>query len=503
MKTLKRKFSRMSFRTRIRIGIVAVILLITALSISVSIYREEQHQIQALNELGEYISLSLGQNSVLGILSEEKVNLEQALKAALSDEQVLAAHVYSISAELIGDMHRKEYTLKDFKIKDHLRSAISAEDHAIILETKTDTGEEVRSYLSKVTVSKASDDIFSDDIVKGQLCGFVRVDLSLGLLFERRVTAIWQNLMFIPVYLLVGILSSIAIERRISLPLIELKSVATAVAQGDFSRKTHFEAEDEIGLLSRTFNDMSHNLSEVMEKLNRSNEDLEKVNKELQDFTYVVSHDLQEPLRKVHSFGQFLLEDCYERLTDDGRDYINRMQNASVKMKTLIQDLLKLSRIGTVEAEFTKVDLNNVVASAIDDLAIAIKESGAEVKVGELPDVVGQNTMLTQLFENIIGNAIKYKRQDAKPRVEISASPKQNGYVTFLIKDNGIGIKDKYREKIFGVFQRLHTNEYKGTGIGLALCKKIVDRHGGRIWAESNPDDSGTIFSFTLKKYKG
>ena len=205
MKTLKRKFSRMSFRTRIRLGIVPVILLITALSISVSIYREEQHHIQALNELGEYISLSLGQNSVLGILSEEKVNLEQALKAVLSDERVLSAHVYSISAELIGDMHRKEYTLKDFKLKDHLRSAISAEDHAIILETKTDTGEEIRSYLSKVTVSKASDDIFRDDIVKGQLCGFVRVDLSLGLLFERRVAAIWQNLMFIPVYLLVGI----------------------------------------------------------------------------------------------------------------------------------------------------------------------------------------------------------------------------------------------------------------------------------------------------------
>ena len=306
--------------------------------------------------------------------------------------------------------------------------------------------------------------------------------------------------MFVPIYIVVGILASIVVERRISLPLSKLKAAATAVAEGDFSKKLESDANDEIGLLSQTFNDMSQNLAEAIENLNYSNEDLEKANKELQDFTYVVSHDLQEPLRKVHSFGQFLLEDCYENLSDDGKDYINRMQNASVKMKNLIQDLLKLSRLGTAEADFGKVDLNEVMTSATDDLAIVIKESDAEISVDEFPDVIGQSTVLTQLFENLLGNALKYRKEGIKPKIEITASQGQSGFVTFSVKDNGIGIDERYLNKIFGVFQRLHTKEYKGTGIGLALCKKIVNRHGGRIWAESKIGE-GTVFNFTLKKY--
>ena len=170
-----------------------------------------------------------------------------------------------------------------------------------------------------------------------------------------------------------------------------------------------------------------------------------------------------------------------------------------MKMKGLIQDLLKLSRVSTDDIVSSVVNTNEIVNSALDDLSVAIEECDANVVVNQMPSVSGQNTQLTQLFENIIGNALKYRSDERKPRIEVSAT-QQNGRVTFSIADNGIGIEERFLEKIFGVFQRLHSNtsSYDGTGIGLALCKKIVKRHGGRIWVTS-VIGQGTTFHFTLK----
>ncbi|MHC4216192.1 MAG: sensor histidine kinase, partial [Planctomycetota bacterium] len=351
---------------------------------------------------------------------------------------------------------------------------------------------------TKVTLERAADDIYTAEEQSRKFAGFVRVDMSLGGLYRKKATALWQNLALIPVYLIIGIMFSIVVERQISKPLKNLKTAAVSVAHGDFTKKIDVATHDEIGALAETFNYMSNELSSTIGKLNYSNEKLGKINKELHDFTYIVSHDLQEPLRKVHSFGQFLVEDCYEQLSEDGKDYIERMQKASIKMKTLIQNLLELSRIGTTEASFVPIDTGKIIDSALDDLSIAISECNGEVVVSDLPAVIGHDTLLTQLFGNLIGNALKYRSDERPPRIEVSAKP-SNGEMVFSIKDNGIGIKERFHDKIFGVFQRLHTTEYEGTGIGLALCKKIVDRHGGRIWIESVAGE-GTTFHFTLKK---
>ena len=166
-------------------------------------------------------------------------------------------------------------------------------------------------------------------------------------------------------------------------------------------------------------------------------------------------------------------------------------------MKTLIQDLLKLSRVNTADTAFKPVNINNIINVVLDDLSVAITESDAEIIAGELPEVIGQDVLLTQLFENILSNALKYRDPDRKPRIEISAVEK-NEQVTFSIKDNGIGIEDRFKDKIFGVFQRLHSKGYEGTGIGLAVCKKVITKHNGRIWIESTIGE-GTAFHFTLK----
>lgn len=500
---LKAYFERMSFRWRMRFGTVFVIFLVAGLGVTVSIFRQADNQIRAMNDLGSYVALNLSKNSELGILSEEAANLEQPLNAVLSDEQVFGAFVYTANGKLVGNMHRQEYQLTSVNDKQQLELIKAAGKDVIILETRTAAGRALRSYLAAVFVERISedeDDVFGVESDGGKFYGFVRVDMSLAHLKAKKTATLRENLFLMPFYIVIGIVFSMVAESRISRPLKNLKNAAKAMANGDFTNKINVATTDEIGALAETFNEMSSKLEKNITKLNDSNEQLGKANKELNDFTYIVSHDLQEPLRKVHSFGQFLLEDCYDQLSKDGKDYISRMQKASVKMKLLIQDLLKLSRIGTDEELFKAVDTGEVVAIAIDDLSVAIGESGAEVVVGNLPTVHGQKVLLTQLFENLIGNALKYRSADRTPIIEIDAEVKDD-QATFTIKDNGIGIEDRFKEKIFGVFQRLHTTEYSGTGIGLALCKKIVKRHGGKIWMDSVFGE-GTTFYFTLKTAK-
>lgn len=494
---MERYLGEMSFRTRMRIGIILVIVLITSLSVTVSIYRQGRQLVDEMNHFGEYIALNLSKNSVLGVLSEEQENLLQPLKATLADKQVFGTYVYSAEGKVIGQMQRQDYFLKDMDVAKQLAMTKSADGKVFILETQTQAGKLLRSYLAAVLIERSDDDIFSAETSKSQFGGFVRVDMNLDEFFAKKTATLRERLFLIPIYILIGIIFSILVENNISKPLRKLQSAAALIGEGDFSKKIEANSKDEIGSLANSFNNMSQRLSKTITQLNNSKEKLEKANQELHDFTYIVSHDLQEPLRKIHSFGQFLLEDCYDQLSDEGKDYVNRMQKAAIKMKDLIQDLLRLSRIGTAEVSFQPVEINEVLNSALDDLSVAIVESKAEVVIGKLPTVNGQAILLTQLFENIIGNALKYRSDDRMPRIEINCEY-NNGRATFSIKDNGIGIEDRFKEKIFGIFQRLHTTEkYQGTGVGLALCKKIVQRHNGEIWVESTAGQ-GTTFYFTL-----
>ncbi len=228
------------------------------------------------------------------------------------------------------------------------------------------------------------------------------------------------------------------------------------------------------------------------------NAELGRSNRDLQDFTYAVSHDLQEPLRKVHTFGQFLVEDCGDEVSEKGRDHIRRMQDATLRMKELINHLLELSRVGTRGGELVPVNSRKVVESAIENLSERIRECDAEVGVDDnLPMVMTDRVQLAQVFQNLIGNALKFRSPDRPPRVKISARV-EDEVATFSVEDDGIGVEERFLEKIFAVFQRLHPrDEYEGVGVGLALCRKIIRRHRGRIWAESEVG-KGTTIRFTL-----
>jgi light-regulated signal transduction histidine kinase (bacteriophytochrome) len=235
---------------------------------------------------------------------------------------------------------------------------------------------------------------------------------------------------------------------------------------------------------------------QLEERLVQQAEELRRSNAELEQFAYVASHDLQEPLRMVTSYVQ-LLQRRYQGQLDARADmFIGYAVDGAARMQTLIQDLLAYSRVGRANGEVARTDCSGVLALVQANLAATIAEAGATITAGPLPTVLADAGQIGQLFQNLISNAIKFHGAEP-PQIQVSAT-RQGAEWQFAVRDNGIGIEQQYAERIFEIFQRLHTRaEYPGTGIGLAICKKIVEHHGGRIWVESQPGQ-GTAFYFSI-----
>ncbi|MEW5820806.1 MAG: ATP-binding protein [Cyanobacteriota bacterium] len=231
--------------------------------------------------------------------------------------------------------------------------------------------------------------------------------------------------------------------------------------------------------------------------------ELERSNKELEHFAYVASHDLQEPLRSVTSHVQLLSMRYKGKLGEDADDFINFAVEGTTRMKALINDLLSYSRIGTRGKPFEKIDTTSTVKIVLDNLETSIEKAEAIITYDNLPEIFADPTQMIQLFQNLIGNAIKFKGENP-PEVHISAYQSGEEWI-FSVKDNGIGISSEFFDRIFVIFQRLHNiDEYSGTGIGLSVCKKIVERHGGKIYVESELEKgSKFIFSFPIHTLKG
>lgn len=240
----------------------------------------------------------------------------------------------------------------------------------------------------------------------------------------------------------------------------------------------------------------------VEKELKENGEELARSNKELEDFAYVASHDLQEPLRKIQAFGNLLLSEYGDELGLEGADYLKRMHGAANRMSTLIEDLLTFSRVARRPASRRNVDLKDTLQDVMSDLEARINDTGATVKAGKLPIVSADPTHMRQLFQNLVGNAVKFHRADVPPVITVRSRAKKGGH-EITVTDNGVGFDEKYLDRIFAVFQRLHErSSYDGTGIGLAVCRKIVERYDGTITATSKKG-SGSTFIVWLPARKG
>jgi len=362
--------------------------------------------------------------------------------------------------------------------------------------------------------------VFHPIKLKGERIGTVYLRSNLDEL-TARVKA--QAITVLAVFLASGIVAlmlSSALQRLISGPILDLTGTARAVSERrDYSLRATKRTADELGELVDAFNNMLDQIQrrdselqhskEVLEErvrertleLQQRNEELNQSNKELDDFAYIASHDLKEPLRGIHNFSSFLLEDYGGKLDGEGRSKLETLMRLTRRMETLIDSLLQYSRLGRVDLAIDRVDLNEIVAECLDSLAISLQEEKVDVRVPRpLPVVRADRVRVGEIFYNLIVNAMKYNDK-AEKWIEVGWRENPAGPPVFYVRDNGIGIPEKHQDAVFRIFKRLHGRDKYGggTGAGLTIVKKIVERHHGRIWVESSAGE-GTAFYFTLQE---
>ncbi|MDX3376399.1 ATP-binding protein [Streptomyces sp. ME02-6991-2A] len=309
----------------------------------------------------------------------------------------------------------------------------------------------------------------------------------------------------VAVFVLTVVALSVLLHRVVGVPLSRLRAASERVREGAFAQRIEIKGPSDVQAVASAVEDMRRRLVDELDGaqsretlLAEQTEELRRSNSELEQFAYVASHDLQEPLRKVASFCQLLEKRYGKELDDRGKQYIAFAVDGAKRMQVLINDLLTFSRVGRVHEGWKPVDLDRALDRALGNLTLAVEESGAVIeRPEELPELLGDSTALTMVWQNLIGNAVKFRREDAECRITVDCVREDEDW-HLTVSDNGIGIAPEFADKVFVIFQRLHArDEYEGTGIGLALCRKIVEFHGGRIWLDAEPGEGARIH-FTL-----
>jgi signal transduction histidine kinase len=308
-------------------------------------------------------------------------------------------------------------------------------------------------------------------------------------------------------FFVMTILLAVLVRSAVTRPLAALAAACRRITEGNFGERIVPRGPRDIRGIATDVEDMRQRIVDELDAatsaraaLDEQAVELRRSNAELEQFAYVASHDLQEPLRKVTSFCQLLEKRYGDQLDERGAEYIGFAVDGAKRMQVLINDLLTFSRVGRLNATSTDVDLDATVDTALGNLSTVIDESGAEIvrPADGLPHVDGDPTLLIMVWQNLIGNAVKFRREGVTPRIVIESGRRDDDDWLFTVSDNGIGIPQEFADKVFVIFQRLHGRDaYSGTGIGLALCKKIIEHHGGTIWIDHDYTE-GTRFRFTL-----
>jgi signal transduction histidine kinase len=497
-------------------------------------------------------NLSIQRKLTVIIMATTSVALLLACTAFILHDRVdfrrLLVRDLSTLAELIGTHTAGDVLLGDFEATGKALAALRTEPHVVWACIYDQRGRVVAHYVRGggavflPIAPPAPGHYFGRDrlrlavpvVLEGERVGTILLESDLTEIRDRLSRYVGISALVLVASSLAALLLSANLQRVISKPIQRLVRAATAVSEGrDVSVRATMTGDDELSLLVGSFNGMleqiqqrnaaltgslarlekaQDSLVERTVEVERINRELARSNRELEGFASVASHDLQEPLRKIIAFGDRLRSRCGDALDDTSRDYLERMENAAGRMQTLINGLLAYARVTTKAQPFVAVDLGQVAREVLSDLELRIEKTGARIDLGTLPTLEADPLQMRQMFQNLLSNALKFQRPEVPPCIRVEGwtidgdatlsrrLPAAFGTCQVVVQDNGIGFDEKYLDRLFKPFQRLNPQSvYEGTGIGLAICSKIAERHGGQITAASAPGE-GTRFLITLPR---
>lgn len=463
---------------RIIFLISGVVLLVTCITFFVyEFYAFRKTSIEKLSAIGKIVAA----NSTAALAFANTDDAKEILAALKADPHIVAAGLYDIDGKLFS------------------KYGVGADTALFPRQPGIEGYQFVRSHLEG----------FQPVLAENRQLGTLYLKSDLGAMYDRlRLYGIMAGVVILLSFVLAYVLSNI-LQRSISNPILDLADTAKVISVGkDYSVRAVKTGNDELGSLTDAFNDMLSQIQDQNQALNEFTQNLEQkvtdrtrqlesANKELEAFSYSISHDLRAPLRAIIGFTAILEEDHGANLSDDAKRIMNVIKTNTLRMGHLIDDLLSFSRLARQDIKKTNIPTNKMVYEVIEEVIAENRNSKINWQVHEMPDIVGDISAMRQIWINLISNAVKYSAKKDEGQIEIG-SEHRGGQTVFFVKDNGVGFDEKYKEKLFKVFQRLHSaDEFEGTGVGLAIVEKIVSKHGGDVWAESALN-KGAKFYFSL-----
>lgn len=463
---------------RILFLISSMIILVTSITFFIyEIYTFRKSTTEKLSTIGKIIAT----NSTAALAFDDTDAGRDILAALKAEPHIIAASLYN----------------KDGKLFAYYSNG--ADTSAIPHNVKTETYHFIHSTL------EGFQPIMEESKQVGTL--YLKSDLS-GMYERLQLYGLITILVIIITFLLAYGLSRI-LQKSISMPILSLAKTARQISvSGDYTHRAVKIGDDETGLLTDSFNQMLERIQkqngelaefalQMEQRVRERTTELETVNKELESFSYSISHDLRAPLRSIIGFTAMLEEDYIEKLDDEAKRITGVIKRNTAKMGVLIDDLLTFSRMGRQSITKTTVNFNKMVGEIIAETYNNNPHHTIDWKIGELPDAQADNNIIRQVWVNLISNAVKYSHTRENAHIEIGTHA-DNDNIIYFIKDNGVGFDEKYKDKLFKVFQRLHSaDEFEGTGVGLAIVERVITKHGGKVWAEATKD-VGATFYFSL-----
>ncbi|MFH1429850.1 MAG: ATP-binding protein [Candidatus Margulisiibacteriota bacterium] len=500
----------LAFITKLRLHIMLIALIISLLFIAFLSYLTRDFAVEGLKKRGmmlvQCLAHDLAHPCDLGVIIPGQKFVQEPAQKKYAQSDVAYTLIYDSSKNILLEKKKHPYKeslpVDDFKnlpphegtIKQFKLGIKDVYDFVFPITTLELPGIDSDTLIVKtgpIQSLELTKNIHSEYEVGSpqRIIGYARLGLYTDSIQAQINKVIQLILLVTALFLFIAILTSNFLANILIRPILDLTNGVKAIEEGNLKHRIRLQTEDEFADLARSFNKMALSLEKNIEKLKRSNIDLEQ-------FAQIASHDLREPLRMIGGYTQLFARRYKGKLDSDADKFIGYTIEGVAQMQTLIDDLLTYSKLSTHGKKFAHINCNEVCRKSLINLQAAIENSGANIICEPLPTVRGDGTQLMELCQNLIGNAIKFC-DDKNPIVKVAAK-RQGSKWLFSVIDNGIGIDPLFFDRIFETFQRLHSREeYAGTGIGLAVCKKIVERHGGHIWVESEPE-KGSAFYFTL-----